>query len=113
MGEGVQEWLSPFPIKAEIAGRPQQVLSRPRCAQTNGATIRRMRIAAALLCSFLLLPALRAAQTLEVYVIDVEGGKSVLLVTPSGESMLFDAGWPGSNGRDVNRIVDHRRRYRC
>src|ERR1017187_3789808 len=65
-----------------------------------------MRIAAALLSSLLLFPALRAAQTLDVYVIDVEGGKSVLLVSPSGESLLFDAGWPGYNGRDVDRILE-------
>jgi beta-lactamase superfamily II metal-dependent hydrolase len=43
---------------------------------------------------------------LDVYVIDVEGGKAVLAVSPSGESLLFDAGWPGFNGRDVNRIVE-------
>jgi competence protein ComEC len=64
-----------------------------------------MRFAAALLCALGLLPALRAGETLDVYVIDVEGGKSVLLVSPSGESMLFDAGWPGFNGRDVGRIL--------
>jgi beta-lactamase superfamily II metal-dependent hydrolase len=64
-----------------------------------------MRIAAWLLCSLALLPALRAAQTLDVYVLDMEGGKSVLIVSPSGESMLFDAGWPGYNGRDVARIL--------
>ncbi len=63
-----------------------------------------MRIARALLC-FLLLPAARAAQALDVYVLDVEGGKSVLLVSPAGESLLFDAGWPGYNGRDVDRIL--------
>ena len=34
------------------------------------------------------------ANSLEIYVIDVEGGKSVLLVSPSGQSMLIDAGWP-------------------
>jgi beta-lactamase superfamily II metal-dependent hydrolase len=43
---------------------------------------------------------------LDVYVIDVEGGKAVLSVAPSGESMLFDAGWPGFNGRDVDRIME-------
>jgi competence protein ComEC len=64
-----------------------------------------MRVAALLLCSLVLCPALRAAQTLDVYVLDMEGGKSVLLVSPSGESMLFDAGWPGFNGRDVDRIL--------
>jgi competence protein ComEC len=63
-----------------------------------------MRIAGALLC-FLLLPAVRAAGTLDVYVLDVEGGKSVLVVSPAGESLLFDAGWPGNNGRDVDRIL--------
>ncbi|MBZ5622588.1 MAG: MBL fold metallo-hydrolase [Acidobacteriia bacterium] len=46
-----------------------------------------------------------AAKTLDVYDIDVEGGKSVLIVSPSGESMLIDAGWPGYNGRDSDRIV--------
>jgi beta-lactamase superfamily II metal-dependent hydrolase len=64
-----------------------------------------MRIAGALVCSVLLVGAARAAQTLDVYVLDVEGGKSVLIVSPSGESMLFDAAWPGNNGRDVDRIV--------
>jgi beta-lactamase superfamily II metal-dependent hydrolase len=64
-----------------------------------------MRIAAALLCSLFLLPLARAAKNMDVYVIDVEGGKSVLIVSPSGESMLFDAGWPGNNGRDTARIL--------
>jgi competence protein ComEC len=51
--------------------------------------------------------ALPAAQTLDFYTIDVEGGKSVLMVSPSGESMLFDAGWPQLPGREssVDRIV--------
>src|SRR3954471_24482058 len=48
---------------------------------------------------------LAAARDLEIYFIDVEGGKSVLTVSPSGESMLFDAGWPQQNGRDVTRIL--------
>jgi competence protein ComEC len=49
-----------------------------------------------------------AARTLDIYTIDVEGGKSVLVVSPSGESMLFDAGWPKSNTREasVDRIVE-------
>ena len=64
-----------------------------------------MRIAAALLCSLFLMPLARAAKPMHVYVIDVEGGKSVLIVSPSGESLLFDAGWPVQNGRDVDRIV--------
>jgi beta-lactamase superfamily II metal-dependent hydrolase len=48
---------------------------------------------------------LRAAETLDVYFVDVEGGQATLLVSPSGESMLVDAGWPGFGGRDADRIV--------
>jgi beta-lactamase superfamily II metal-dependent hydrolase len=47
----------------------------------------------------------RAAQALNVYFIDTEGGQSTLFVAPSGESMLVDTGWPGFDGRDANRIV--------
>ena len=42
---------------------------------------------------------LTAAPNLELYFIDVESGKSVLLVSPSGKSMLFDVGWPAFNNR--------------
>jgi competence protein ComEC len=40
---------------------------------------------------------------LDVYFIDVEGGQSTLLVSPSGQSLLIDAGWPGV--RDADRIT--------
>ena len=46
-----------------------------------------------------------AAKTLNIYFIDVEGGQSTLLVTPAGESMLIDTGYPGLNGRDPDRIM--------
>lgn len=48
-----------------------------------------------------------AAQTLTFYTIDVEGGKSVLVVSPAGESMLLDAGWPKAGNREASteRIV--------
>jgi competence protein ComEC len=55
--------------------------------------------------SFLLTGPARAAKTLEVYVIDVEGGEATLFVSPSGESMLVDTGWPGFEGRDPDRIA--------
>jgi competence protein ComEC len=42
------------------------------------------------------------AKTLTFYTIDVEGGKSVLVISPSGESMLFDAGWPAAAGRKAS-----------
>jgi competence protein ComEC len=43
-------------------------------------------------------------KSLDVYVIDVEGGQSTLVVSPSGESLLIDTGWPGFDGRDPARI---------
>jgi beta-lactamase superfamily II metal-dependent hydrolase len=45
------------------------------------------------------------SRPLEVYFIDVEGGQATLLVTPSGESMLIDTGYPGFEDRDVNRVL--------
>ncbi len=39
---------------------------------------------------------------LDFYWVDVEGGGATLVVTPSGESLLFDSGNPG--GRDAGRI---------
>ena len=54
---------------------------------------------------FFLSAPLQAAGTLDMYFIDVEGGQSTLFVTPAGQSMLVDTGWPGFNGRDAERIV--------
>jgi competence protein ComEC len=42
---------------------------------------------------------------MQIYFIDVEGGQSTLIVSPSGESLLIDTGWPGYEGRDADRIV--------
>lgn len=58
-----------------------------------------------LLFVFLLLPLLAAAaDTLDIYWIDVEGGAATLIVTPAGETVLMDAGWPGFERRDAKRI---------
>ncbi len=42
---------------------------------------------------------------LRVFFIDVEGGQATLFITPDGQSLLIDTGWPGNNGRDADRIV--------
>ena len=47
----------------------------------------------------------RPGDTLDIYVIDVEGGEATLFVAPSGASMLVDTGWPGFDGRDADRIA--------
>jgi beta-lactamase superfamily II metal-dependent hydrolase len=43
--------------------------------------------------------------SLRVYFVDVEGGQATLFVTPEGNSLLIDTGWPGNEGRDAERIV--------
>jgi beta-lactamase superfamily II metal-dependent hydrolase len=48
----------------------------------------------------------RASKTLDVYVVDVEGGNATLFVSPSGESLLIDSGNSGAAAvRDAGRIV--------
>ena len=47
----------------------------------------------------------KAAKTLDIWVVDVEGGKAALYVTPAGQSLLVDSGWPGFDGRDPDRIM--------
>lgn len=46
-----------------------------------------------------------AQRPLDIYFIDVEGGQATLLITPSGESMLIDTGYPGNGDRDLNRVL--------
>ena len=49
----------------------------------------------------------RTAGALDVYVIDVEGGNSTLLVAPSHESLLIDTGNAGAAAaRDAGRIME-------
>ena len=48
----------------------------------------------------------RTAKTLDVYVVDVEGGNATLFVSPSGGSMLIDSGNVGAAAvRDAGRIM--------
>jgi competence protein ComEC len=48
-----------------------------------------------------------ASSDLTAYFIDVEGGQSTLFITPAGQSVLIDTGWPGATtkDRDANRIA--------
>ena len=49
--------------------------------------------------------ALLLADPVSVYFIDVEGGGAMLVVSPGGESMLVDSGYPDLADRDLNRIL--------
>jgi beta-lactamase superfamily II metal-dependent hydrolase len=64
-----------------------------------------MRATITTFLALLLCAPARAARTLQVYFIDVEGGQATLFVSPSGESLLVDTGWPDAAGRDADRIV--------
>ena len=58
---------------------------------------------------FFLLPALASPapgdKTLQIYLVDVEGGQATLFVTPEHQSLLIDTGWPENDGRDAGRIA--------
>src|SRR6266478_8433672 len=65
--------------------------------------IRYVILQAALLAA--LATAAQAAKTLDIYFIDVEGGQSTLVVSPSGQNLLIDTGYAGNSGRDAIRIA--------
>src|SRR2546430_13724162 len=70
-----------------------------------------MRATLAVISASLLCVASAAAQprtTLDIYVVDVEGGNGTLFVTPAGESVLIDTGNAGELAakRDAGRIMD-------
>src|SRR5437667_608952 len=48
-------------------------------------------------------PVHAAPKTLDIYFIDVEGGAATLIVTPTGQSLLIDTGFPGDP--DAGRIA--------
>jgi beta-lactamase superfamily II metal-dependent hydrolase len=69
-----------------------------------------MRTAGTLILSALTAAALagqgRTSKTLDIYLIDVEGGNATLFVAPSGDSMLIDTGNGGqAAARDADRIM--------
>ncbi len=77
-----------------------------------------MKVFSAFLCLILALacaPALRAADTLDIWAIDVEGGKALIIKTPSGQAMMIDGGSPDmparagappqQKERDLNRVA--------
>ncbi|HVO56661.1 MAG TPA: MBL fold metallo-hydrolase [Dongiaceae bacterium] len=66
-----------------------------------------LAIAAGSLCLSAALAAAPPSPTkpLQIYFVDVEGGQATLFVTPEGQSLLIDTGWPGNDNRDADRIV--------
>jgi competence protein ComEC len=64
-------------------------------------------VALAVLASALSVAQTRTSNTLDAYVIDVEGGNATLFVSPSRESLLIDTGNAGAAAaRDAGRIME-------
>ena len=63
-----------------------------------------MRLVPWTLALVLSLGSAHAADTLDLYFIDTDGGQATLIVAPSGASLLIDAGNEGYGGRDAQRI---------
>jgi competence protein ComEC len=68
-------------------------------------SVHRRKLATLLLAVVIGPVAMAAQPDLRAYFIDVEGGQSTLFVTPTGQSLLIDTGWPDNNGRDADRIL--------
>lgn len=70
-----------------------------------------MRATIVFLLSLALVPAslaaqMRPAKSLDIYLVDVEGGNATLVVAPGGESLLIDTGNGGAAAaRDADRIM--------
>jgi len=76
---------------------------------SGGFSVRRLVSAAILsacVCLLILPSAFARKKPLQIYSIDVEGGQSTLIVSPSGQSLLIDAGFPGFHGAHPDRIVE-------
>src|SRR4051812_20047124 len=91
------------PVSASAPTRVNCFAMRTAVHDRRLSSSRGTLLALLLMC---LLPLAHGApsKSLRIYSIDVEGGQSTLLVTPSGASLLIDTGWPGNNGRDADRV---------
>ena len=70
----------------------------------RSSLLRRTVLAAALAAVVSAAPRAAADRKLEIEWIDTLGGAATLIVTPAGESILVDTGWPGFDSRDAKRI---------
>src|SRR5262249_51323838 len=74
---------------------------RPQSAIISTEAMAMLRVAFVFACSLLLRGQTR---NLDIYWVDVEGGGSTLIVSPTGQSLLVDTGNPAPDDRDAKRI---------
>jgi competence protein ComEC len=90
---------------SNIEHRPSAIGHRPSdIGQESRMVLRRIVLAVSLAAAAVALPAAQTSKGLTVYVIDTEGGKAALWITPSGQTVLIDSGNPG--GRDTDRLME-------
>src|SRR4030095_7874525 len=93
---------SGLPVLNVLNSRPERRWFQGR---RGGGSIHRMKRSLWLAACLLAIQGPVAAQSrnLDIYWVDVEGGAATLVVSPSGESLLYDAGWEVGD-RDAKRI---------
>jgi beta-lactamase superfamily II metal-dependent hydrolase len=65
-----------------------------------------LTLTTSLIALMALTPAAQVRKTLDIYVVDVEGGNATLFVSPAGDSLLMDTGNGGAAAsRDADRIM--------
>src|SRR5262249_50495206 len=80
---------------------------RKSLTERQNSMVRTARWLVCIVCLWMLATSCWAkSKSLRIYSIDVEGGQATLIVSPLGESLLVDTGWPGFDGRDAQRIAD-------
>ena len=98
-----------------LATAPLIHSQRPRCCDDSDPIFElapgvAMRFILLILAGLTFCPQFARADSsdgrLDFYFIDVEGGAATLIITPVGESMLIDSGYPDNNSRDLNRILE-------
>ena len=82
--------------RASSTASPGCARSKPRHKLVAVATL----FLLAALCLSSPSPAAPEDHSLRIYFIDAEGGQATLFVTPEGQSLLIDTGWPGNAGAD-------------
>src|SRR5687768_11384798 len=97
-------------VSRQISSEPDRsvaAMAADACADlpsSREGLMRRMLVLVAVTVSATLL--LAQSKTLEIYVIDVEGGNATLFVTPARETVLIDTGNGGpAAARDADRIM--------
>src|SRR4051812_5420938 len=62
-----------------------------------------LSIAIVVIAATLITAQTKTTRPLDIWVVDVEGGKAALYVSPTGQTALIDTGFPGA--RDLDRIM--------